>query len=134
MKGIAAVPDLVEALYGAKRMRAREGAASGMCELGDESLVPVLLDATRRGRIRKDFAAHRIASFPHAEERLIEWFATDDKVLQEVALKASFSLSASGSIHNVLLAQAIDRALQPGVVPLAPRIRRMLEERIKPLL
>jgi hypothetical protein len=134
MKGKQALPDLIEALHNAKRIRAREGAAYGICELGDESLVSVLLEAARAKRIRKRCPAGLVASLPRAEERLLEWLASDDKVRQEVALYACFSLCASGSLRNALLVQAIDRALQSQLVPIAPHLRRMLEERIRALV
>lgn len=133
--GAAARDDLLDAMQNAPTRGSREGAAYGLGELADDSLAPLLLEAARAGRIRSDNAATNIASSSSVEPLLREWLATDDSFKQAVALYAAFSLSATSTrLRNVELARAVNRALKTGVGPVSPDIKKMLAERIAPLL
>jgi hypothetical protein len=70
--GHDATADLSLALRGASEREAREGAALGLCELGDPGAAAVIAEAGRDGRVRARTAARCIARLPFDPE---EWLA-----------------------------------------------------------
>jgi hypothetical protein len=72
MLGQQAVADLSLALRGATSREAREGAAQGLCEIGDPGAAATIAEAGRDGRIRARTAARCLARLPFDPE---EWAA-----------------------------------------------------------
>jgi hypothetical protein len=132
--GLDARVDLLELLRRAEHWRSRQGALYGLAALRDPSLAPLIRDAVRDGFILCRDAGAVLSGLDVPTKVLVEWLASADDVSRQVALDTVFHLSAKlGGLRDLPLALAARRAMSLGTVKVAPRTRKMLEERIDKL-
>jgi hypothetical protein len=133
--GSAAREDLLDVLMSDAHRRSREGAAYGLAVLQDPDVADAILIAFRAGRINVSRAGSVVASLPDARRTVRAWLVCGNEHSEAVGLEAAFSLSARvEGIADPALAHAIRASLDARRVKFAPRLRKMLEERIAPLL
>lgn len=133
--GAAAYDDLVSLMMGAAHLRSREGAAYGLGVLERPGTAAVMLEAAQTRRVRRKTAAAIVAKLPTAASTVLEWFASDDDLVEAMALDAAHSLlMATNATADVALAWAIRRCLDGGRVKQSPRMRQALERRIAPVI
>jgi hypothetical protein len=133
--GAAAREDLIDIMMSGARLASRKGAAYGLGALEVDGIAPTLLEAVKAGRVPRSTAGHIVGALPDAMPTVLAWLAGSDEIAEAMAVDAAFSLSANvGGITDTTLARAVRGALDARRVTLAPSIRKMLEERIAPLL
>ncbi|GAB5544578.1 MAG: hypothetical protein RID81_06135 [Sandaracinaceae bacterium] len=90
--GLDSGPDLAVALREAPERGAREGAAFGLAELGDEAALAGIVDAGLRGAIRARVAARCGADLPLVPDLWLELLAAEDHAARRLGTELVYVL------------------------------------------
>ncbi|MEC7526472.1 MAG: hypothetical protein VYE22_41730 [Myxococcota bacterium] len=90
--GLDAGPDLAVAMREAPERGAREGAAFGLAELGDEAAVAGIVEAGLRGLIRARVAARCGADLPFLPELWLQLLASSERTARRLGTELIYVL------------------------------------------
>lgn len=132
IRGEGAAEDLLDAMENATQGRSRAGAAYGLAVLQVEAHVDRILATYREGRLSFVTVAGVLADFPSAEPRFVEWLVGKDHQLEDLALAATFHVSAkAGGRLSGAFADAIEASLAARRIFVSESRREMFHERIE---